>query len=536
VQDAREERSVCHSVERQETRSRRQEAGDKMAGDKMAYLSDEDDSDDDDDANDNDNAEEKEDDEYEEEKEEEQEGQEHEEEEYTEDQITELHRAAFNTIYFDKMSNKTKFISDEDYDYIILCLQGFHNPDNPAEQKEFRRENVKSHHYIKIYELDYYTSAEGEECIQLLRKESSVGGTIVCKQSKVFDAIRDAHISTAHLAVANTLAQIQLKYWNITRNEVDHFVKVCPVCAFKRHKSKKPKGAKKPIMSEMFCDCFQVDLIDYTNMKCINHYGIEMKWLLVCKDHFSGFTVLAALPSKEAKHVIHELSYIFGLIGYPTFFHTDYGKEFVAKEVIKGIKDISITITSVTGHPRCPSDQGSVEKQNSLVKKIVLNLEQMGKGPWADNLGPVMSAMNAKPFGTGPSKISAYETVFGMPYGNTEQVPHDELRKCVTVKDRLQLVSSPRLKALAKDWYILDYESQDEVEARPDPPSSDAEDDGDTKPAAKPTPVKKKTAAKSTPAKQKPSRSNPSRVAKSPQVKVEVVVEKKKKHPRSRSW
>jgi hypothetical protein len=495
----------------------------------MASLSD-------DDSNDNDNAEEKEDDEDDEEMEEEQEGQEDEEEDYTEDQIIELHRVSFNTYYENKFTDKTKFIPDEVYDYIIECCQGWNQPDNPAAQKEYRRLHYKSNRYSKIFVLDIYTSPDGEEVIQIKRKDSKVGGTIVCKQSRVFDAIRDAHISTAHLAAVNTLAQVQLKYWNITKLEVQHFVKVCPVCAFKRHKGKKPKGAKKPIMSDMFRDRFQVDLIDYTNMKCTNHYGIVMKWLMVCKDHFTGFTVLAAIPSKHASHVIHELSYIFGMIGYPTFFHTDNGKEFVAKEVIKGLKDIAPSITSVTGRPRCPSDQGSVEKQNALAKKMILNLEQMGKGPWADNLGPIMSAMNTKPFGTGPSKISAYETVFGMPYGNTEQVPHAELRKCVTVKDRLQLVSSPRLKLLAQQWYDLDYDSDDdeneveEVEEKPDPPSSDAEDDGDTKPAAKPTPVKKKTAT----VKQNPSRANPSRKAKSPpQAKAQVMVQPKRNPPRS---
>jgi hypothetical protein len=114
-------------------------------------------------------------------------------------------------------------------------------------------------------------------------------------------------------------------------------------------------------------------------MKCTNHYGVVMKWLMVCKDHFSGFTVLAALPSNEAKHVIHELSYIFGMIGYATFFHPENGKEFVAKEVMRGLKDISTSIKLVTGRFRCPSDQGSVEKQNSLVKKMILTLSKREK-------------------------------------------------------------------------------------------------------------------------------------------------------------
>jgi hypothetical protein len=52
-----------------------------------------------------------------------QEGYEDEEEEYTPDQIIELHRAAFNTFFLNKFTQNTKFIPDEYYDYIILCLQ-----------------------------------------------------------------------------------------------------------------------------------------------------------------------------------------------------------------------------------------------------------------------------------------------------------------------------------------------------------------------------------------------------------------------------
>jgi hypothetical protein len=102
------------------------------------------------------------------------------------------------------------------------------------------------------------------------------------------------------------------------------------------------------------------------------------------------------------------------------------------------------------------------------------------------------------------------------------------------------LVSSPRLKLLAQKWYDMDADSDDEVEeGKPDPPSSDAEDVGDTKPAAKPTPVKKKPsrgskpAAKPTPVKKKPSRANPPRMAKSPsQAQAQVQVQPNKTPPK----
>jgi hypothetical protein len=42
-------------------------------------------------------------------------------------------------------------------------------------------------------------------------------------------------------------------------------------------------------------------------------------------------------------------------------FHTDNGKEFTAKVVLEFFRDLNPNILTVTGRPRRPSDQGSVE-------------------------------------------------------------------------------------------------------------------------------------------------------------------------------
>jgi len=81
-------------------------------------------------------------------------------------------------------------------------------------------------------------------------------------------------------------------------------------------------------------------------------------------------TYITSLPRKKAKYVDHELDLIFGIIGYPAIFHTDNGKEFLAKLILKILKELNPYIVTVTGRPHTPRDQGSVESMNKLIKVV----------------------------------------------------------------------------------------------------------------------------------------------------------------------
>ncbi len=82
------------------------------------------------------------------------------------------------------------------------------------------------------------------------------------------------------------------------------------------------KGAKKPILSSEFRDCFQVDLIDMPMMRKRDVYGQMQRWIMTVKDHSTGLVYLCALPRKRAVFVAAKLEKLFGFVGYPEFFHT----------------------------------------------------------------------------------------------------------------------------------------------------------------------------------------------------------------------
>ncbi len=69
--------------------------------------------------------------------------------------------------------------------------------------------------------------------------------------------------------------------------------------------------------------------------------------------------------------VAYKLQEIFGVIGFPKIFHTANGKEFTARCVLELLRHLNPNIISVTGWPRRPRDQGSVENVNKLVKRVL---------------------------------------------------------------------------------------------------------------------------------------------------------------------
>jgi hypothetical protein len=119
-----------------------------------------------------------------------------------------------------------------------------------------------------------------------------------------------------------TLGALKPQYYSATEDLVKLFVSDCSVCHQKNSGIQKKKGARKPIISSEFRDRFQVDLIDMRTIRRRDVYGHMQRWIMTVKDHSTGFIYLVALPRKMAKFVAAELEKYFGLVGYPSIFHT----------------------------------------------------------------------------------------------------------------------------------------------------------------------------------------------------------------------
>jgi hypothetical protein len=265
----------------------------------------------------------------------------------------------------------------EEVDYIIHVLSNWQEgvqlkqvPPGPEKDRlaTFRRENKLGKKYIKKYSLEVIQPPGGDPCTVVCRKEKGhqVGRIVVSRES-AFDAIDEWHRQSGHLGQERTWTFCKSKYYNVSQPLVKIYCETCYTCAQKNPVTKPQKGSRKPIISRSFRQRFQIDLIDMRKLQKRDPFGVMMRWIMTVKGHATGFTYICVLPRKRPSLIAYRLQEVFGLIGYPSIFHTDNGKEFTAKVILQFLRQLNPNILSVTGRPRRPNDQGSVESMNKLV-------------------------------------------------------------------------------------------------------------------------------------------------------------------------
>ena len=111
------------------------------------------------------------------------------------------------------------------------------------------------------------------------------------------------------------------------------------------------------------------------------------------KDHFSKYTCLFALRSKEASEVANALAIFLMCFGSPQIAQMDNGKEFKGVCLLL-LKRFGIRI--VHGRPRRPQTQGLVEQANGVAKaKLAAYLQEMGTTAWTAALPVIAMMMNS---------------------------------------------------------------------------------------------------------------------------------------------
>jgi hypothetical protein len=114
--------------------------------------------------------------------------------------------------------------------------------------------------------------------------------------------------------------------------------------------------------------------------------------------------------------------------------HAGNGKEFIATIVVDLIKESNPNCFIVTGHPRTPRDQGSVESANKIVQQVLksISLEnhlQSIKVNWTKLLGQVMVVCNSHS-GRRKHSVPSYKAVFGQNYHPQLKCNMSKMREC----------------------------------------------------------------------------------------------------------
>lgn len=252
----------------------------------------------------------------------------------------------------------------------------------------------------------YDVAKIGEEEI-LIKKNSMDPYVKFITEGEVFDQIYDAHVNVCHGGQKRTYWEVKKTVGNITRDQVALFLSYCIPCEEKRA-IRKSKRVVRPITSEGFGERGQVDLIDMRSCKTTDNFCFVLHY----QDHFTKFSIVRALYTKQTSEVSRHLHDIFTLIGAPKMLQSDNGNEFVGSSLTEMMKTLWPDTQLIRGSPRHPQSQGSVERANGDIKMMLCGLmREKNTSNWVDVLPLVQWTKNTvvhRVIGMTP-----YEAVFG---------------------------------------------------------------------------------------------------------------------------
>lgn len=132
---------------------------------------------------------------------------------------------------------------------------------------------------------------------------------------------------------------------------------------------------------------------------CIDFLSLEkskggIKNVLVITDHFTRFAQAIPCRSQKATVTGKALYENFFLhYGFPEKLHRDQGRNFESKVVRELCKLLGIKKTRTT--PYQPMGNGSVERFNQTLLKMLGTLEHDQKADWKSHVAPLVQAYNA---------------------------------------------------------------------------------------------------------------------------------------------
>jgi hypothetical protein len=120
-----------------------------------------------------------------------------------------------------------------------------------------------------------------------------------------------------HAGRDKTWAEIDRKYYGITKMEVAFLLEHCATCA--KTRSGKTVAPLESIIVKELWERLQIDLNDF------RHIGQKFEWCLHVRDHFSKFSGAYPKETKDSENVALHLCGFIALFGIPGILQCDNG-------------------------------------------------------------------------------------------------------------------------------------------------------------------------------------------------------------------
>lgn len=201
-------------------------------------------------------------------------------------------------------------------------------------------------------------------------------------------ALKLVHDDTGHQGKEKTLWLAKQRfYWPGLENDVNQKVEYCGRC-IRRKKPVRPAAELVPINTTRPMELVCIDFLTLEKSKG----GYEH--ILVITDHFTRYS--QAIPCRnQLAHTTAKALYENFILFYsfPEKLHSDQGRNFESKVIKELCKLANVQKTRTT--PYHPMGNGSAERFNQTLLKMLGTLEEDKKADWKSYVAPLVQAYNA---------------------------------------------------------------------------------------------------------------------------------------------
>jgi hypothetical protein len=223
----------------------------------------------------------------------------------------------------------------------------------------------------------------------------------VVTNKEVFNTIKQTHIELDHAGGKRTYSAVNQRFYGINKKEVEYLLRECQICLRAR-----PTRTRSPIVREYTLERVHIDLVDMRPEP-----DRQYKWILHVQDHFSKYSWLYPLESKQAEEVADAIALFIGAFGAPKILQCDSEREFKSILLVL-LRAYGIKV--INGRPRIPH---TLVQANHTMKikisawKADMQLAGGDHSSWARSLPGVSLNMNCQPHGSLGGKVP-YELMF----------------------------------------------------------------------------------------------------------------------------
>ncbi|XP_022194657.2 KRAB-A domain-containing protein 2-like [Nilaparvata lugens] len=337
-------------------------------------------------------------------------------------------------------------LTEDDYEKLVLEVQDAKN-----------KQKKEPHDYWLLNRYDVMIVENVKKLIYPLRPgDNSVKFYI--HDYDLFSILHETHSSIGHGGRDRMLKEINNKYKNVTRHDIELYNSLCELCQKKQKGSKKGLVVK-PIISSEFNSRCQVDLIDFQSQP-----DRDFKFIMVYQDHLTKFVILKPLKTKTAEEVAYNLVDIFTMIGAPSILQSDNGREF-SNKIVSSLKGYWPLLKIVHGKPRHSQSQGSVERANQDIENMLSTwMQDEQTNHWSEGL-KFVQLMKNRAFHSG-IKRTPYEALFGckVKVGLTTSSLPQEILDTILSEEDLERVTNDLKTSLGDSPHNMDTDAMSSSE------------------------------------------------------------------------